>query len=87
MLFLLTCNLMQETIAHKLWLKAYGLLLGLHMGSHFVLYNAVPSVFAEPSLLRMLKDEIPYRQVMQSMCRDGVILAGICAVAAAGAAY
>ena len=87
MLFLLTCNLMQETIAHKLWLKAYGLSLGLHMGSHFVLYTAVPSVFAEPSLLRMLKEQIPYRQDMQSMCRDGVILAGICAVAAAGAAY
>ena len=87
MLLLVTCNLLQETIAHKLWLKAYGLLLGLHMGSHFVLCKALPSVFAEPSLLRMLKGEISYKQVMQSMCMDGVILAGICAVAAAGAAY
>jgi len=29
-LFFLTCILLQETIAHKLWLKAHGLLLKLH---------------------------------------------------------
>ena len=81
------CMLLQETVAHKLWLKAHGLLLGLHVGSHFVLNKAMPSVFAEPSLLRMLKGEIPYRQVLQSMYRDGVIFAAVCAVAAAGTAY
>ena len=80
-------NVLQETIAHKLWLKAHGLLLGLHVASHFVLNKAMPNVVAEPSLMQMLKGEIPYRQVLQSMYRDGVIFAGILAVAAAGTAH
>ena len=77
---------LQETITHKLWLKGHGVLLGLHIASHFVLNKALPSVFAEPSLMRMLKGEIPYRQVLQNMYRDGMIFAGLFAIAAAGVA-
>lgn len=77
----------KETIAHKLWLKSHGLLLKLHTASHFVLNKALPSVFEEPSLMRMLKGEIPYREVMHSMYRDGIILAGILAAAGATVAH
>ena len=51
-----------------------------------VLNKALPSVFVEPSLMRMMKGEIPYRAVLQSMYRDGLVLAGLCALASAGIA-
>lgn len=78
---------LQETVAHKLWLKSHGLLLKLHVASHFVLNKALPSVFVEPSLMRMLKGEIAYRDVFYSMYRDGMVLAGILAVAGASVTH
>ena len=35
-------------------------------------------------MTQMLKGQVPYRAVMQSMYRDGIVLAGLTAVAVAG---
>ena len=75
---------MQETLVHKLWLLVHALLLLLHIGVHTLLNKALPAVFAEPSMTRMLKGDLPYRAVIQSMYRDGLVLAGFLAAAVAG---
>ena len=76
----------QETLVHKLWLVSHGLLLKTHVAIHMGLNMALPSVFAEPSMMQMPKGQVPYRSVMHSMYKDSLILAGVCAVAAASLA-
>ena len=58
----------------------------MHVLIHTVLNTALPSLFAEPSMMQMLKGQVPYRSVIHSMYRDGLILAGVCTVAVAGLA-
>ena len=81
------CIWLQETATHKLWLLSHGLLLKLHVATHTLLHNALPGVFLEPSMTQMLKGKVPYRRVMQSMYRDGIILAGLCALAVTSIAH
>lgn len=44
-------------------------------------------MFSEASMTQMLKGQVPYRAVMQSMYRDGIVLAGLAAVAVAGSVH
>ena len=78
---------LQETAAHKLWLLGHRLLLNAHVASRTVLHKLLPGVFLEPSFMRMLKGEVPYRAVMQSMYRDGMVLAGLTAAAIASSVH
>ena len=78
---------MQETAAHKLWLLAHRLLLNAHVVSHTVLHKLLPGVFLEPKFTQMLKGEVPYRAVVQSMYMDGIVLAGLTAAAVASSVH
>ena len=50
-------------------------------------FTNYPGMFLEPSFMQMLKGEVPYREVMQSMYRDGIILAGLTAAAVASSVH
>ena len=81
------CVQLQETDAHKLWLLGHRLLLNAHVVTHTVLHKLLPGVFLEPKFMQMLKGEVPYRAVMQSMYRDGMVLAGLTAAAVASSVH
>lgn len=66
-----------------MWLLGHGLLLKIHVATHTVLHQIAPGVFLEASMMRMLKGQVPYRTVMQSMYRDGMVLTGLCTVVVA----
>lgn len=57
------------------------------MATHTILHRLLPDMFSEASMTQMLKGQVPYRAVMQSMYRDGLVLAGLAAVAVAGSVH
>ena len=51
-----------------------------HMIAHMVPHKALPSLFAEPSLMKVLKGRVPYRTVMNSMYSEGLVVVGLFAL-------
>ena len=84
---IIVVHLMQEKLKHMLWLYSHKVLFMAHMIAHMVPHKALPSLFAEPSMVKMLKGKVPYRTVVESMYKDGLILAGICALCTVCSVY
>lgn len=78
---------MQESLKHKLWLYSNKSLFMAHMIARMVPHKALPGLFAEPSMMQMLKGKVPYRKVVNSMYKDGLILAGVCAICTVCSVY
>lgn len=69
-------SMQDQDFPHKLWIKAHGLLLILHMLSHTLLHKAAPAVFEEPLLMPMAMGTkvMPYRAVLHAWYRDAIML-------------
>ncbi len=72
-----------QDAVHKAWLLGNKLLLGLHMASRTALHKAAPSMFGGPRMMGVAMGNSAYRGLMSAMYRDGIMLAGGLAAAAA----
>ena len=68
---------------HKAWLLGNKLLLGLHMASRTALHKAAPSMFGGPRMMGVAMGNSAYRGLTSAMYKDGIMLAGGLAAAAA----
>lgn len=71
--------LQDQGLPHKLWIKAHGVLLVVHMILHTLLHKAAPAICDEPLLMPMAMGTkvMPYREIIYAWYRDGIMVAGV----------